>query len=237
MSLRRFWIATASIGAAGGAYFLFARRALATEDESGDVVPAREAVPLPVLPSAAAPSLGAKAVEVLSRYVGKAKGNPKGSHRNPFIDEIVMGVRGDGKKFLGKPWCALAARFAFEKAATELSQPPPFAAIKSSLAAVTDWRDLFKAHHAMDPRPSMVGLILHGGVRHATIVSRVDGGRVYTVEGNHGDAAAFVKRSRTSFDFFVDVDGYVRGADRTRVTGLDYALGCDLLGVRLACTT
>ena len=214
--MRLLWKILAVIGAGTGAgllvFSLVPKRD--TEDETGTTIPPDEFVGPP---APAGQSLGLKAVEALSRYVG-AKEEPKGSNRGPVVDQIVTGVTGDGKSLLGKPWCARALRFAYEKAAQELGQPLPFSSIKSKLAAVTDWADTFKGY-ACDPKPGCAALILDGSHRHATLVSRVDGDTVVTVEGNHSDSVAIVKRQRSAFKHFLDIEAYAKRP--TSISGLD----------------
>lgn len=207
------WKILAGVGVGAGVYFAWTRIASATEDSSGDTVDPKEAKP-PTPTTPAKPALGAKAVEVLTRHVG-AMESPKGSNRGPVVDQIIRGVNGDGEKLLGKPWCARAVRYAYEKAAQELGQAPPFAGVKPSLAAVNDWADIFKQYLTSEPKTGHVGLILSGGTRHATLVSKVDGETVYTVEGNHSDSVATVKRPRSKFKHFVDVQRYVEDKKRS----------------------
>lgn len=232
-----------ALAAGGGAiaYFAFGRSALATEDDSGEEVPPTEAKPLfvPVTPSAPpspskaqAPStpstlsrpssstgLGLKAVEVLTRMVG-AKEDPPRSNRGPVVDQINIGIYEDGKKLLGQPWCARTVRYGFEKAAQELGLPPPFASIKGTLAGVSDWKDKFSKYRLDAPKPGAVALIDNDKVRHATLVSNASGDTVYTVEGNHKDSLATVKRKKSAFDGgFYDVEAFVRDAQMTNVSG------------------
>lgn len=189
------------------------------------------------VPPAPAPAstggLGAKAVEVLARDVNAHEEPwphfPKkpypNTNRGVVVDRIVRGVYNDGESLLGKPWCARAVRYAYEQAAKELGLPPPFAALKSKLAAVTDWYDLFKDYRSDTPRPGMAALILDGDHRHATLVAAVQGNNIVTVEGNHADQVASVTRPKSKFKTFIDVEAYVNRAPQTRVSGLD-VLGC-----------
>lgn len=224
----------AGAGVGLGAFFAFAPRALATEDTSGTDVDPRSAKPTPappVAPPAAPPveaaRLGQRAAEVLFRLVG-TKEEPPGSNRGPVIDEILRGLYDDAPKLIGKPWCARTVRYAYEKAAQELGLPKPFARLKSSLSFVTDWRDQFKRFHTKEPRTGVVGLIIRNGIKHATLVSRVEGDKVFTVEGNHSDSIATVMRPKSGFDYFVDVEAYLAGVAQT-LTGLDLLGATDLV--------
>lgn len=235
-----FWKCVVVAGGGLTAYFLFGRKALASEDETGEDVPPSEAKPpltvpfvpqvlTPFVPPAAPspqtpftpspppstplpqfvfPALGLKAIEVLSRDIG-AKEVPPGSNRGPVVDRINRGVYNDGEKYVGLPWCGMACRYAYEKAAQELGLPKPFALINSlSLAAVSSWGKHFKAFRLVEPKPGSVGLL---GDDHIVLVSRVDGDNVYSVEGNHGSALATVKRKKAAFTGgFYDVEAYVK---------------------------
>lgn len=227
----------AGTGVGAGAFFLFTPRALATEDTSGTDVDPNRAKPQPTPPAPAAPGvsppvetgrLGQRAAEVLFRLVG-TKEEPPGSNRGPVIDEILRGLYNDAPKLIGKPWCARTVRYAYEKAAQELGLPKPFAALKSRLSFVTDWRDQFKRFYVKEPRTGVVALIIREGKRHATLVSRVEGDKVFTVEGNHADSIATVMRPKSGFDYFVDVEAYLASAAQT-LTGTGTGTGLDLLG-------
>ena len=226
-------------GAGIGTLIILQRRVLAFEDETGETLTPEETraevarvEEKASAPTGRLPSLGEKAVEVLTRLVGTKEDPPK-SNRGLIVDQINRGVHGDGEKLIGKAWCARTVRWAYEKAAEELKRPPPFAGIKGTLAAVTDWRDKFKGYET-SPKPGAVGLLIKAGLpgvdkgkRHATLVVRVDGSKVVTVEGNHGDRIALVTRPKSDFAVFLDIDRYVAERGRSRVAGL---LGLDLIG-------
>lgn len=224
------WVKLAMAGAAGfvgsaGAYLVL-RDQTTDSDETGEVV----VIEAPRSGSNGASTLGARAVEVLSRHVGErglGKKKTPGYHRSPFIDAVNKGVYGDG--VVGVAWCARAVRWAYETAARELGLPPPFAGIKSTLGNVSTWRrPPFKRHELAEPKPGAVLLL---GETHAAIVDRVvDRKTVVTVEGNHGDAVAHVRRTLKPQDMLVDVEAYARdAAAATPLAGWSRS-GLDLLG-------
>lgn len=177
-------------------------------------------------------TLGEKAVEVLSRHVGAheepwptypKKPSPN-SNRGPVVDQILRGVHNDGEKLLGKAWCARATRYAYEKAAQELGLPPPFKNIKDSLAMVSSWNKQFKKYKISEPKVGATALLKN--LSHSTIVARINpDGSVTTIEGNHGDAVANVRRKPSDL-IFLDIDAFVRDQGE-RVSG--YILGTDVL--------
>jgi hypothetical protein len=219
--------AALAAGAGAAAYFaLRPSQALATEDDTGTTVKPSEVTP-PAPSPGAKPSIVTRAIEVLGRLVRQGVAEtPAGSNRGKAVEEIQLGVHQDGKGYVGKPWCARTVRYAFEQAAVELGLPPPFAEIKSGLGAVTDWRDNFSRYQSAEPRPGMVGLIIGPKVRHATLVAKVDGNTVSTLEGNHEDRAAAVERKRGAFATFIDVEAYLN-----RARGGERVSGLELLGV------
>lgn len=211
---------------AGAAGFLLLRDQTTENDQTGEDV-GRVAVPQ------GAPGLGARAVEVLSRHVGARgqgkKGTP-GYHRSELIDRINVGVYADGKGLLGKPWCARTVRWAYETAANELGLPAPFSAIKSTLANVSTWKSApFRPYFLSSPK---IGAALLLGEQHATLIAKVlDEKTVVTVEGNHGDAVAHVRRTLRPKDTLVDVEAYAR-AQKGHVAGpkvVGFAEDLDLL--------
>lgn len=221
-------------GAGVGVLLLLNRRAYATEDETGQTLTPAEVKREAQLPPGTPPSLGTKAVEVGLRLRDQGiKEEPKGSNRGPGVDPIIRGVRGDGEKLIGQPWCGRFVRYCFEKAAEEAGLPPPFADVKDSLAAVLSWRDRFKGYEIKDPKPGAVGLLIKTGLpgvdagkRHATLVVRTEGNKVVTVEGNHSDAVAVVTRPKGDFAVFLDIDRYV--ADRKQAPKVAGLLGLDV---------
>jgi hypothetical protein len=236
----RTWAALAGLGAGVGAYFLFFGKALASEDRTGtDVHPDEARMPPPgaPLPPGAPPAppptpataakgttIGRRAVEILLSppYFGATE-EPKGSNRGPVVDQIIRGVQGDGEWALGKPWCGRTVRFAYEKAAQDLGLPAPFDKKMGSLAAVDEWPKKFKGFTSDTPRTGMAAVIAG---HHIALVTRVDGDTIYTVDGNHNDAVATVKRPRSKFSTFVDVEAYLA----SKAKPADRVAGLDLLG-------
>ncbi len=207
----RLILGASALAAACSAYLL--RDKTTDSDETG------EAAARPPLPQGST-RLGARAVEVLSRYVGERGSGPKGSagyHRSPFIDQVNRGVYGDGKGLLGTPWCCRAVRWAYETAASELGLPPPFSGVKSDLASVSKIKKYLGAFKTGAPK---VGAVLLCGDEHATLIAQVlDGRSVITIEGNHGDAVAHVRRTLRPKDTIIDVEEAARAGT---------ALGSDL---------
>lgn len=230
MDLKKILLAA---GAGTATYFLFFHEeAGATEnDTSGKTVDPSSTEGKPTTPPK---TLGEQAVAVLLRDLG-AHEEPwpnyphppsPNSNRGPVVDKINLGVYGDGKKLLGQPWCARTVRYAYEKAAQEIGLPPPFAGIKSTLATASSWKSTFKKWKLDQPKVGAVGLFLAGKKSHAMLISSVTGDTVYTVEGNHNDSVALVKRHASDFDVLLDVEAYVR-SKQERVAG--YVLGIDVL--------
>ena len=236
-SLNWLKIGTAlGLGACAYLGFLGVASAATTEnDETGETVPPSSADGRALAEQARAggtKTLGEKAVEVLTRDLGAHEepwpNYPKkpgpNSNRGPVVDKILRGVHGDGEKLLGKPWCARAARYAYEKAAQEMGLPPPFRNIRDSLATVSSWASRFKKYKIDQPKVGAAAAL--DNLSHITIVARVNpDGSVMTVEGNHGDAIANVRRRPGSLIFF-DIDAYARDQGE-RVAG--YILGTDVL--------
>lgn len=228
-------LVSSAIGIA--AYFLVLRGAFAStvdDDQTGETVDPRTAKEAASRLAAAGgtKTLGARAVEVLARDLG-ARGNgargTSGYHRGALIDQINLGVYEDGRSLLGKPWCARAARYAYERAAQELGLPPPFAGIKNTLASVSTWASQFKPWKLDAPKVGAVGLTKKLG--HATLVMQVNPDGTYlSVEANHGDAVASVKRKSADMLFY-DIEAAAR-ARSERVVG--YVLGTDVL-VAIGC--
>lgn len=188
----------------------------------------------PVAVPTGSPALGTRAVEVLTRHLGahgEGKKGTAGYHRSPTIDTINLGVYGDGTGLLGKPWCARAGRFAYETAARELGLPPPFNRTKSTLANVSTWKSApFRPYFLRAPK---VGAALLLGEDHLTLVARVlDDQTVITIEGNHGDSVANVKRTIRPKDTLVDVEAYAAAAAPPQILG--WAAELDLLDAELA---
>lgn len=216
--------ASAALGAGAAGWLLLFRDQTTDSDRTGVDVPKVDV-------ASGRQGLGERAVEVLNRHVGEHGQGPKGSagyHRSPFIDAVLLGVHGAGKGLTGKPWCAAAVRWAFETAAQELQQAPPFAAIRDTLATAKSWKAApFAAYKLSAPK---VGAVLVLGDSHATLIAKIhDSKTVTTVEGNHGDAVANVKRLIGPGDTIVDVAAYV--ADHATPAGNDSLVaGLDLLG-------
>lgn len=226
-------VATA-VGAGAVAYLAFIGIASASttdSDDTGETVdpksPEGRAVVERATARRGAKSLGEKAVEVLSRSIGVRGNGPKGTsgyHRGVLIDQINLGLYGDGKSLLGEPWCARAARWGYEKAAQELGLPPPFKTVKSTLASVSTWASKFKKYKLDAPKVGAVAL--KKDLSHAMLVAQVNpNGSVLTIEGNHGDAVANVRRQPADLLFY-DIDAFARDQGE-RVAG--YILGTDVL--------
>lgn len=223
------WLAifTASLGA-GSVGFLLLRDQTTDSDETGEDVGNIEV-------QKSAGGLGAKAVEILNQLVGQrgmgAHGTPE-YHRSLVIDKINLGVYGDGRKLLGKPWCARAVRWAYETAAQQLGLPPPFGGVKSTLAMVSSWKGKpFSGYKIAEPK---VGAVLLLGDQHATIIAKVlDDRTIISVEGNHGDSVANVKRTiNPSKDTIADIERYVMDSqrDKSRQEARELIVGLGLLG-------
>jgi len=230
----KLWHILAAAGGGGALLLARSAHAMTKNDTTGSTLapmgPEARAVVAEAREEAAEKkTLGPKAVEVLLRDLG-AKEDPPGSNRGPVIDRIILGVKKDGRGLLGKPWCARAARWAYDKAAEELGLPPPFASIKSSLALVSDWKKYMKDYELRAPKVGAAALrVDQGKSNHATIVARVLGDDLYTVEGNHKHAVALVKRKKSAFNLFLDVEAFARAKskDKSEVSG--YLVGTSLL--------
>lgn len=227
--VRRAAAAAAALGA--GAAWLLLRDQTTDSDETGEAATAAEAGV-----QRGAQGLGARAVEALSRHVGERGSGPKGSpgyHRGRFVDEVSRGVWGDaGDRLLGKPWCARAVRWAYETAARELGLQRPIPAGLGTMAMARSWKAApLDSYKVTEPRPG-VALVL--GDSHVALVARVTGpGEVVTVEGNHGDAVAHVKRKLKPGDTLVDVEAWAAAARGGRGPAGPLVAGLDLLGTEL----
>lgn len=227
-----------ALGLGAFAYLGFiglASAATTENDETGETVPPSSPDGRALAEQARASgtkTLGEKAVEVLTRDLGAheepwphypKKPSPN-TNRGPVIDKFLRGVHGDGEKLLGKPWCARAVRYAYEKAAQEMGLSPPFRSIKDSLAMVSSWASKFKKYKIDQPKVGAAAVLKN--LSHITLVARVNpDGSIVTIEGNHGDAIANVRRKADTL-FFFDIDAYVRDQGE-RVAG--YVLGTNVL--------
>jgi hypothetical protein len=113
---------------------------------------------------------------------------------------------------------------AYEKAAQEMGLPPPFRNIRDSLAMVSSWASRFKKYKIDQPKVGAAAALKN--LSHLVLIARVNpDGSVMTIEGNHGDAIANVRRQPGGLIFF-DIDAYARDQGE-RVAG--YILGTDVL--------
>ncbi len=204
-----------------------ASAALLLRDKTTDSDNTGQPAARPPLPQGST-SLGVRAVEVLSRHVGEHGEGKKGTagyHRSPFIDRINLGVYGDGKGLLGEPWCCRAVRWAYETAAQELGLPPPFARTTSDLASVSKIKKYLGSYKIGSPK---VGAVLLIGDQHATLIAQVINERTATcVDGNHGDAVAFVRRTIGPQDTIIDAEAYARAGSAISVGGDLDVLGAE----------
>jgi hypothetical protein len=230
MGLSRLLFGLSTAAAAMGAALLLRDRTT-DSDATGETV-ARASVPQ------GSGALGPRAVEVLSRHVGAHGQGEKGTagyHRSPFIDEVCRGLYQDAPGLIGKPWCARAVRWAYETAAKELGLPPPFSQIRGALSFASDWRAApFGKFQLAAPK---VGAALILGHQHATLIAQVlDQDTVVTVEGNHGDSVAHVRRTLRPKDAIVDIEAYaasVRGAAPPAPAVVGWFADLDLLDAEL----
>lgn len=179
-----------------------------------------------------ASSLGLRAAEVLSRHVGeRGQGKKKtpGYHRSPFIDRVNAGLYNDAPGLLGAPWCCRAVRWAYEVAAQELGRPRPFPKAWGDLASVSKFKKHLGGYKISAPK---VGALLLIGDTHATLIAKVyDSRTVGTIEGNHSDSVANVKRTIGPADTLIDIEAAVAGQTAVGLDGLDlmgadFALAC-----------
>lgn len=207
------------LASAGGALYLL-RDNTTDNDQTGEDV-GKIDVPR------GATGLGARAVEVLNRHVGEREQG--GKNRGPLVDRINAGLYNDAPQLIGKAWCARAGRWAYEKAAQELGMGKPFAKKLGALSWVSDWKKGPLKDYVIK-EPKVGAALLLKGDQHLALVAKLLGGlSVVTVEGNHGDAIANVKRTiDPGKDVLVDVEAYVRDAQRG-VT----AAGLAMLGATL----
>lgn len=216
--------ASAALGVGVAGWFAFLRDQTTDSDQTGELVRVVET-------PQGSRSLGVRAVEVLNRHIGEHGSGPKGSagyHRSPFIDSINLGVYGDGKSLLGKPWCARTVRWAYETAAEELGLPRPFFHIKGTLAMARSWKEKpLSAYKLTTPK---IGAVLVLGDSHVALVAKVlSDSTVISSEGNHADATANVKRTLKPGDTLIDVEAYVASTVAPPPSD-SLVAGLDLLG-------
>ena len=216
--------AVAAIGAGGAAALAYTafRDRTADDDNTGESL---DAAPVA---QAEASTLGARAVEELAYHLGE-HGGPKGSatyHRGKFIDETQRGRWDDaGDKLLGLAWCARAVRWAYEEAAADLGLPKPFPSKLGTLAMAESWKKSpFDKYALSSAKVGAVWVVKTSAGFHTGLVAKVLGPlTIVTIEGNHGDAVASVKRTlNLDVDALVDVETWVHDQGSPAVVGLDY---------------
>jgi hypothetical protein len=225
VSLGRILAASlAAIGAGGAAALGYSL----LRDQTTDDDATGESLMEPPVAQGEAKTLGARAVEELTYHLGEKGKGPKGSagyHRGKLIDEVMRGRWNDaGDKLLGKPWCARAVRWAFEEAAADLGLPKPFSGL-GTLATAESWKESpFKNYLLSSAKVGAVFVIKTPVGFHTGLVAKVLGPlSVVTIEGNHGDSVASVKRTfDLSKDALVDVEAWINRKSMQAVVGLNY---------------
>lgn len=183
-------------------------------------------------------NLGERAVEVLSRYVGvkgKGKKGTPGYHRGDVIDTIQRGVGSRfGDRLLGQPWCGLAGLYGYETAAQELGRESPFdAKIARSLAAAKNWASGPLAPYKLSaPKVGAAVIIKTSWGHHIVLVAKpLDGQRFISIEGNHNDTMANVKRTvNPAKDVIIDVEAWANRNLKAAPPNLAGLEGLDFLG-------
>lgn len=170
---------------------------------------------------AAMPPLMARAVELLLGELARGVAeDPPGSNRGEAVDRYLRGRRGDGEWLIkysrqgvtaadgwhGAPWCARFCLWGVEGAGADLGTAPPCAGW-GGLASGLKWLDRADGNgrRADSPAPGRVGVVHTGTTWHTVIIARVEGERVWSIEGNHGDRVAWVERAAGVFTGFVDL--------------------------------
>jgi hypothetical protein len=132
-------------------------------------------------------SLGGTALEIAKSEIGH--GEEGGNNRGPDVERYRAGKGGSGS------WCAAFISWCLEQACKQLAREMPIA---RSHGAKQLWRRAAKAGAAVKtPRPGDLVCWHRGPVGgwqgHIGIVSRVDGGTFWAVEGNRGHFPAEVE--------------------------------------------
>jgi hypothetical protein len=188
----------------------------------------------PAIDTTGLDSLVARALFVADALVAQGVREAKGRNRGPVVDDILIGVHrdrpsllclarygGDPCRFcdnkpaplpecLGAPWCARFARYCFERAATEIGFPPPFAEWPSDLASHVKWYETARRLGRLvdQPRPGDVGTIFgEGSHGHVVLYATPDPDAAFfwSREGNSGDMAAARRRPLASVTHWVRV--------------------------------
>lgn len=122
---------------------------------------------------------------------------PRGSNRGPRVELYQVGIYEDAPYLLGMRWCGRFARWCIESAARDLGMPPPFRGWGDLGSAIKWLRQAKNRRCWIDvPAPGRVGLHLDAdGVHgHVTLVVKVEGGEVISIEGNESDQVAVRRR-------------------------------------------
>lgn len=169
-------------------------------------------------PSAAlTSSLGERALAWAVSQLGQGE-QPPGSNGGPYVRELFAPCERAGRPLglTSGNWCAAFASAA-ARAAGE-GAPHGYRAAVAELVA--DAREIGAWHDVADgyqPRPGDLAILRRaggdprtGGTGHVGRVESVDGDRLVTVDGNHGDRVARVERRLTDADL-VGFISYPRG--------------------------
>lgn len=116
---------------------------------------------------------------------------PPGSNRGPEVEQYQLGRWRDGSYLVGLAWCARFVLWCVEGAAMAFGVKAPTAG-GGDLAGATKWLAWAKATGRLiaAPRPGCVALVRVEGHGHVWLVTRVEGDRHATIEGNSGNRVA-----------------------------------------------
>lgn len=126
-----------------------------------------------------------EAVKVARSQIGIME-NPIGSNRGPEVDEYLRSVNCPP----GNYWCAGFVYWCFDEAAEMLNLPNP---LYRTAGCLSHWNNSrgkkISAKTAMQNpavvKTGQIFIVDHGrGMGHTGIIERVDGGFIYTIEGN-----------------------------------------------------
>lgn len=224
MSLGKIIVSVlAALGAGGAAAIAYAAIADNTAEDDSTGEPADH---LFQATGTNSPQLGVRAVQVLQQFLGQHGDGPKGTpgyHRNGFIDTVMRGYYNDeGDKLLGLAWCSRAVRYAFENAAADLNLGKIFPDKLGALSMAESWKKSpFDKFLLGSAKVGAVFVIKTSVGFHTGLVVQVLGPlTAITIEGNHNDSVAAVKRTfDLSKDALVDVEAWVKAQMQNVVGG------------------
>lgn len=106
---------------------------------------------------------------------------PKGSNWGKHVQKYLGSV---GINFPAS-WCMAFVYWCYDQAAKEMGIPNP---LVMTGGVLKQWNEIDKKYKSSTPKRGGIFILDFGkGLGHAGIIEKVDGGRIYTIEGNSND--------------------------------------------------